>query len=141
MSELSPETVLALIIEDSEPLRQIFKIALERAAFEVECIEDGSMALERLAVVTPVLILLDLHLPDVSGEEILDYIKGEERLAQTIIILSTADLFKASSLRHKVDVVLTKPFSFMQLHDLVKQFRTQISGPPEVTLSLNDRDG
>jgi two-component system alkaline phosphatase synthesis response regulator PhoP len=129
MIESSPENVPALIVEDSEPLRQIFKLALERADFEVECAEDGRLALERLAVTTPALVLLDLHLPDVSGEEILDYIKAEERLAKTVVILSTADLFKASSLRHQVDVVLTKPFSFMQLHDLAKGFRSQMSGP------------
>lgn len=96
---------------------------MERAGFEVEQIQDGRTALERLAAITPALILLDLHLPHISGEQLLEAIRAEERLAKTWVILATADLPRIESLKNKADFILTKPFSFYQLHNLATQLR------------------
>ena len=128
----STKNPLALIIEDNAAVAGIFKIAIERAEFEVEHIGDGRTALERLAVVTPVLILLDLHLPHIPGEQILHYIRAEERLAKTQVILASADLPKVASLEHMADFVLVKPFGFNQLHNLVMRLR-----PPDVVSYVN----
>ena len=62
---------LALIIEDSEDVALVFHTAMERADYAAETIYNGSVALERLAEVVPDLVVLDLHLPGVSGEQIL----------------------------------------------------------------------
>lgn len=124
---------LAFVIEDNESVAQVFKAAIERAEFEVEIVPDGRVALERLAVATPGLILLDLHLPFVSGMEILHHLRAESRFAKTRVILATADLIKAESLEGKVDFILTKPFGFMQLYELAKQLR---SSPAESSSSL-----
>ena len=118
---------LAFIIEDNETVAEVFQVALERAEFEIELIQDGRTALARLAVATPVLILLDLHLPHVSGEEILRYIRTDQRLAETQVILATADLLKAKSLEGEADFVFVKPFGFIQLHELAKQLRLSLS--------------
>lgn len=119
---------LALIIEDNEAVGEVFKAAFKHAHFDIEFIRDGSIALDRLAVTTPAIILLDLHLPHVSGQQILNYVHGEERLAKTQIILATADLPRAESLEHEVDFVLVKPFGFIRLHELVKQLRPSLLG-------------
>ena len=118
---------LAFIIEDNESVAEVFQVALERAQFEIELIQDGRTALDRLAIATPALILLDLHLPYVSGEEILRYIRAEQRLTETRVILATADLLKAKSLEDEADFVLVKPFGFIQLHELAKQLRLSLS--------------
>jgi CheY-like chemotaxis protein len=112
---------LALIIEDNEAVVEIFKAAIERAGFEVELIADGRAALERLAIITPAFILLDLHLPHVSGDQIVDYIHTQERLANTYVVLASADLLRATSLEDKVNRVMIKPFGFTQLYDLARQ--------------------
>jgi CheY-like chemotaxis protein len=117
------ENLLALVIEDSRAVGEIFKIAIERVGFEVELIPDGQVALERLAAVIPVFILLDLHLPNVSGEEILDYIHAQPRLAKTRVVLASADLMKATSLKDKVDLVLIKPVGFNELCQVARQVR------------------
>ena len=115
--------LLALVIEDNEAVGEIFKIAVERAGFEVELIPDGQVALERLAVVTPVFILLDLHLPNVSGEQILNYIHTQERLAQTRVVLASADLMEATNLKDRVELVLIKPLGFNQVYQVAKKAR------------------
>ena len=114
---------LALIIEDDENQAPIFTQALKMAEFETETISDGQAALDRLAVVVPDLVLLDMHLPHVSGDIILRQIRADERLAETRVMLATADAVMAENLRDESDLVLLKPISFTQLRDLAKRLR------------------
>jgi DNA-binding response OmpR family regulator len=118
----------ALIIEDDPDLSTIFAAALQAAEFETELIRDGRTALDRLAVVAPALVMLDLHLPQISGVDILMQIRAEERLEHTRVILSTANPLIADPLRSIADLVLIKPISFSQLRDLASRLR-----PPDTT--------
>ena len=112
---------VALIIEDDESLATVFSMALQMAGFETEIARSGNVALTRLAETTPELILLDLHLPHVAGQDILRQIRAEERLASTWVILATADAIMAEGLRGEADLVLLKPISVTQLRDLAKR--------------------
>lgn len=104
-----------LIIEDDEDLAMIFEGALTEANFDTEVISDGQAALTRLAEIVPDVIVLDLHLPHVSGGNILHQIRADERLANTRVMLATADAIRAEGLRNEADLVLLKPISFGQL--------------------------
>jgi len=109
---------LALIIEDDPNLSILFTEAMRRAGFAVQTIVDGQTALTELSQLTPQVIILDLHLPKVSGKTILQYLRADDRLAQTYVILTTADPLTAETLRPLANLVLIKPISFYQLHDL-----------------------
>jgi DNA-binding response OmpR family regulator len=113
---------LALIIEDNATLSQIFSLTLQ-ANFEVEAITDGKSALLRLSEITPDLVILDLHLPNVSGRELLDYIRAEKRMKKTRVILATADERQSESLQEIADIVLLKPISPVQLRELALRFK------------------
>ena len=117
------DTSLALIIEDDVDQSMIFAGALEAAGFETEIIRDGQAGLDRLRSTLPRVVVLDLHLPYVSGSEILDAIRKDERLADTRVILSTADPRMADMLDDKADLVLIKPISFSQLRDLASRLK------------------
>ncbi|HUI88359.1 MAG TPA: response regulator [Anaerolineales bacterium] len=108
---------LALIIEDDLEIANIISISLENQ-FEVERLADGKTALGRLAQVIPALIILDLHLPNVSGADIFSKIQSDTRLRASKIILCTADALRAESLRSQADIVLLKPISPSQLRQL-----------------------
>ena len=112
---------VALIIEDDESLATVFSMALQMAGFETEIARTGRAALTSIAELTPALILLDLHLPHVAGQDILRQIRSEERLARTWVILATADAITAEGLRGEADLVLLKPISVTQLRDLAKR--------------------
>lgn len=118
---------LALIIEDDPPHVNLFTEALQKAKFEVEVIRDGETALKRLAEIVPSLVVLDLHLPHVSGADILDHIRKDARLAKTRVVLASADPQMASMLREKADLVLIKPISYFQLKELAKRLRGSAS--------------
>jgi CheY-like chemotaxis protein len=83
---------------------------LEHDGFNVESVLDGQLALTRLAVIKPIVVVLDLHLPNISGQEILRNIRSDERLAKTLVVAITADLSAAEEVRAEADLVLTKPF-------------------------------
>jgi len=111
----------ALIIEDDPHLANIFSKALQAAGFETEIVSDGAAALAKLTGVQPDMVVLDLHLPNVSGKDILLKIKNDHRLAQTKVILVTADALLAESLRTISDLILIKPIGFHQLRDQAKR--------------------
>lgn len=115
----------ALIIEDDEDLANIFAEALRGVGFDVELVADGKLAQERLRNGTaPYLILLDMHLPHVSGADLLaNVIKKDERLAQSIIIITTADARMGEAYTEQADFVLIKPISFVQLRDLTSRLK------------------
>ncbi len=118
----------ALVIEDDIDLSTIFTEAMQTAGFEVETIRDGSKAQARLAEAIPDLIILDLHLPNVSGKEILAQIRADARLAKARIILATADARLADMLdeTEKDLLVLVKPISFGQLRDLARRLKDSL---------------
>ena len=128
MSETSsPENPLALVIEDDAEQLYIFTEALRLAEFKTEAIQDGQTALTRLSEIEPAIVVLDLHLPHASGKDILRQVRASARLAETRVILATADPATADMLQQEADLVLIKPISFIQLRDLATRLR-----PPDV---------
>lgn len=95
-----------MIIEDAPKLADIFSLALQSIQFETEIIQDGEDALNRLAEITPAVVVLDLHLPRVSGRDILRQIRSDERLTKTRIMVAITDALIAEKLRGEADLVL-----------------------------------
>jgi CheY-like chemotaxis protein len=114
--------IQAFVVEDHEYTATIFAAALQTAGYETEVISDGEAALIRLKETLPDLIVLDLHLPGVSGREILDQIRQDTRLEKVPVILATADPLLADELSSNVNLVLIKPISFDQLSALASRF-------------------
>lgn len=112
------EESLALVIEDNLELGRIFAEAVREAGFTTEVIRTGDKAMRRLAAVVPKLVILDLHLPGVTGAEILSHIRSDPRLQQTRVILATAEAREAEELDDRADLVLLKPVGYQQLRDL-----------------------
>jgi DNA-binding response OmpR family regulator len=110
--------LFALIVEDETDLAIIFSKALQEAGFETQIVRAGDTALMWLSSTTPQIVVLDLHLPRVSGEEVLQQIRADDRLAETRVIIATADPRMAETLQDQADLVLLKPIGFSQLRDL-----------------------
>jgi CheY-like chemotaxis protein len=119
---------LALIIEDDEDLANIFTEALRGVGFEVEHVADGQVAQERLKNGTvPYLILLDMHIPYISGADLLtNIIRKDERLAKTTVIITTADARMGEAYTEQADFVMIKPISFVQLRDLTSRLKPKM---------------
>lgn len=115
------ENQLALIVEDDEDLSFIFAEALRAAGYEPEIVQDGQLALDRLASFRPDVIVLDLHLPNVAGTDILKYIRSAEHLKGVRVLITTADARLAEQTDRTADFVLIKPISFSLLRDITSR--------------------
>jgi CheY-like chemotaxis protein len=116
---------VALVVEDNEDQSLVFSMALTRAGYETESIGDGLAAQRRLAEIVPHIVVLDLHLPGLSGQALLSQIRGDNRFKNVRVILATADATLGMSLQPQADLILLKPISFFQLSKLASRFLTQ----------------
>jgi CheY-like chemotaxis protein len=78
-----------LVAEDNENVRD-FIIAALGAEFQVIEAQDGAAVLERLAYAPPALVLLDLHMPVMTGLEVLKRLRGAPGWAETPVVFLTA---------------------------------------------------
>ena len=112
----------ALIIEDNRNMAHAFEEALEQAGYDNELVFNGADALSRILLNKYDIVLLDVHLPYVTGDILLDKIR-EGVHPDTKVILVTADAAKAEELRETADLVLLKPIGFTQLKVIASRIR------------------
>jgi CheY-like chemotaxis protein len=113
---------LALVAEDSADQAYIFRKALFMSGYQVEVVNNGVAASLRLQEIVPRIVVLDLHLPGISGEKLLQQIRSDERLKDTKTFLITGDAGLAEKLRDSATITLLKPISFAQLSMLATKF-------------------
>lgn len=125
---------IALVVEDNEDLNAIFSSALEKAGYKVHSAYNGSEAKALLGEILPSIITLDLHMPDMSGETVLTYIRSQSRFDKVRVIVATADPRAADAMHIQPELVLLKPISFSQLSQLASRFspRDAITVAPEM---------
>ena len=103
-----------LIVDDDREIVRLLQNYLQRERYTVSVVYDGETALHTLRRESPALVLLDLMLPDKDGWEITRTIRGDEKLANTLIIMLTArveDTDKIIGLELGADDYVTKPFN------------------------------
>ena len=114
---------LALIIEDSSILANLYAQALTDADYEIEIVDDGQEALSRLQQgAVPDLLLLDLNIPNISGEKVLATIRSDERFEGMRILVISGSATRAGRIRDKADLVLPKPIEYDQLRRISRIF-------------------
>jgi DNA-binding response OmpR family regulator len=115
-----------LLVEDDAPLRELYRLALTVAGYDVKEASDGWEALRRIDSVQPDLIVLDLGLPMVSGEHVLMDLSGQPHLRHIPVVVVTGSSDSLGAF--KVACVLRKPTS---PDDLVGTVRSLLAGRPE----------
>ena len=103
-----------LIVDDDREIVRLLRNYLQRERYAVSVAYDGESALHALRRESPQLMLLDLMLPDKDGWEVTRTVRGDEKLADTLIIMLTArveDTDKIIGLELGADDYVTKPFN------------------------------
>ena len=118
-------TLRVLYVEDNLPnLRLVERILARRYRLEMIPTLQGSLAIDLARQQRPDLILLDLHLPDVPGDEVLDHLRADESTATIPVIVVTADATpkRVSELLAKGAFgYVSKPFHVSRFLDLVQE--------------------
>ena len=128
------ETIAVLVVEDSPLFRRLLRENLTAMGFtRIHEAANGRIALEKLVQERPRLVCVDLVLPDVSGYELCEYIRGQDdqELAQVpILMISTRGLMmdRAHAADVGADGYLTKPFTQQELAHQVRRVLARL--PP-----------
>ncbi len=109
-----------LICEDEASILNIERAYLEKAGFEVLTAMDGPSGLHLFESQQPDLIVLDLMLPGLSGEELLKEVRRSSSCPVIIVSAKTDVNHRIGNLREGADDYLTKPFSARELVERVK---------------------
>jgi CheY-like chemotaxis protein len=113
-----PATVM--VVEDDHDIRDSLTVALSDAGYEVIDASNGRVALDRLAIAEPKVILLDLMMPVLNGLEFLVEFRKNARWARIPIIVASANRgYDADDLG--TFAVLRKPLELDDLLDWVKR--------------------
>lgn len=113
----------ALLIEDDRDVAKLFRHVMDMAGYHSEIVYDGIDAMKRLAAVTPDIVLLDLQLPGISGVEILNKMRADERMKTIPVIVVTAFAYYAKGLPIEPDLFLLKPVDIHDLSHLIQRLR------------------
>lgn len=120
MIRLQNETLIGksvLIVEDDSKIRQLVRIYLEKEGYEVLEATDGLDAKNKIQDYDPCILILDLMLPVLSGEEICKWIREEIKSPIPIIMLTakSSEKSRIDGFKLGADDYVTKPFSPAEL--------------------------
>lgn len=116
-----------LIIEDEEKVSEVQKAYLEKEGYKVYCANRGLKGLELFKIMHFKLIILDLMLPDISGEEICKIIREYSGVHIFMLTAKGALEEKIEGLNIGADEYLVKPFSPRELTARVNALFRRIS--------------
>lgn len=116
-------TRTVLIVEDNELNMKLFNDLLEADGYATVRTRDGKEALELARNHRPDLILMDIRLPEVSGLDIVKWLKEDESLAQIPVVAVTAFAMKGDEERIReggCEAYIAKPITVSSFLDTVK---------------------
>jgi two-component system response regulator RegX3 len=104
-----------LVVEDEPNLREPLVYLLEKEGYEVSEAEDGNKAISEFRSSNIDLILLDLMLPGISGNEVCRIIRAESQVPIIMITAKDTEIDKVVGLEIGADDYVTKPYSTREL--------------------------
>lgn len=124
-----------LIVEDDEDVGKVFSLALEHAGFSATVVHSVAEALGAVTLKLPDLIVLDLLLPDMSGLELLRYVRKEyaQQHVPLIVVSGATGGFQMNQAKDSgADLCLSKPLS---VEDLVRAVASMLHVPTALDTS------
>ena len=124
--ELAIDTLQApvktiLIVEDDPSIGEMFMQTLvEEHVYSPVLVESGAQALELVKDITPDLLLLDYHLPQMNGLELYDYLHAMPRFSSVPAILITAGVME-HNIGDRHIVGMSKPVDINKLLDIISE--------------------
>ncbi|MGO8962022.1 MAG: response regulator transcription factor [Streptosporangiaceae bacterium] len=104
-----------LLVEDERKLRELVRSYLERAGFTVLSTGSGAEAISLATAASPDLVVLDLGLPDVSGEGVARELRAAGRVPILMLTARAGEDDRIAGLELGADDYVTKPFSPREL--------------------------
>ena len=121
-------TATILVVDDERKIRDLVRSYLEREGYSVLVADSGHRALEAVERAHPDLVVLDLMLPDVSGEEVARSVRDHSDVPIIMLTAKAGEDDRVTGLRLGADDYLVKPFSPRELVARVEAVLRRASG-------------
>lgn len=134
---------LVLVVEDDPQMNQ-FLTGILRETYDVISARAGAEGLQKAVKNGPDLILSDIMMPGMSGEELLPRLRAEKRLTETPIILLSAkadEELRIRLLREGASDYILKPFSVEEVRAKAANFIAWSQARRALQAELNSREG
>ena len=100
-----------LIVDDEKRIIEVLEAYLEREGYEIHSADNGIDALKKAKTIEPDLMILDLMLPDISGEEVCRLVRKESDLPILMLTAKSAEDDRINGIVMGADDYVSKPFS------------------------------
>jgi two-component system, OmpR family, KDP operon response regulator KdpE len=110
-----PDKPLVLIVDDEPQIRRLLTVTLEANAYRVVSAVCGQEGLVLAAQHRPALVVLDIGLPDLSGQEVLRRLREWSNAPVIVLSVQDDEKGKVAALDAGADDYVTKPFNTEEL--------------------------
>ncbi|WP_223591999.1 response regulator transcription factor [Neobacillus bataviensis] len=100
-----------LLVDDERRIIEVLEAYLEREGYEIHSADNGIDALKKVKTIRPDLVILDLMLPDISGEEVCRLVRKDSDVPILMLTAKSAEDDRINGIVMGADDYLTKPFS------------------------------
>jgi CheY-like chemotaxis protein len=114
-----------LVVDDNDDCRALLSLCIKRFGYEVFEAATALEAINRVAVVHPDLIMMDLSLPGMSGEEATTCLKANPATREIPVLISTAFIAGNQinrALEAGASEILHKPLDLLKLRDVLSKY-------------------
>lgn len=123
-----------LIVEDDAPIRKFLRISLEAHGYAISEARLGEEGLERCVSAQPVLVVLDLGLPDLDGQQFILRLREWSQVPVIVLSVRDSEAEKVQALDAGANDYITKPFGISELmariRVLLRREEPATSAPP-----------
>ncbi|HEX6581787.1 MAG TPA: response regulator transcription factor [Actinomycetota bacterium] len=127
-----------LVVDDEQKIRDLVRSYLELEGYSVLVADTGARALESASRSNPDLVVLDLGLPDLPGEEVAQTLRAASNVPIIMLTAKAGEDDRVAGLRLGADDYLAKPFSPRELVARVEAVLRRANGSRPHRLSFDD---
>ena len=109
-----------LIIEDDLELREELKVLLDNNGYQGIILKDFKNALEEILVIDPDLILLDIKIPFLNGQQLLKKLREKSTIPVIMVTSKDSEIDEILALSYGADDYITKPFHIKEVTSRIK---------------------
>ena len=120
-----------LIVDDDRGIIELMRLYLEKEGFECILAENGKIALEKFAVSSPDLIILDIMMPEIDGWQVCREIRKTSNIPIIMLTAKGETFDKVLGLELGADDYMVKPFETKELIARIKAVLRRTESKPE----------
>lgn len=140
VNEATSSCARILIIDDEPQIRRLLDISLRAQGYEVQQAEDGARGLLSLAEQGADLVLLDIGLPDMDGQRVLQLLREWSSVPVIMLTVRGAETEKVAALDAGANDYVTKPFGTQELMARIRVLLRQASTERNEAIIYDDGD-